>query len=235
MPPDVTVLDYVAFAWMIVLWGGYALLLDHALRRRGLSLNAHMDRLREAWMRRMLQRDVRIMDSQLVGHSINSVTFFASTTMIVIAALVGVMGGLDHTQRLADTLAFVRPMSPGLLEIKLVVLLAIFVIAFLNFTWALRQYNYCCVLIGSAPTGPLSDAEVHEVAAPIGGMMSLAMRSFNGGLRAYYFAVGTLAWFIEPWLYLVASTVVVAILLRRQVWSTAYQTIQDHGTSLNDR
>ena len=36
--------------------------------------------LRDAWMLRMLERDNRITDSSLLGHTIHSISFFASTT-----------------------------------------------------------------------------------------------------------------------------------------------------------
>jgi uncharacterized membrane protein len=225
MPADVDVMDVVALAWMVAMWAAYGLLVDRDLRVGRPSLNRLMADLRRHWVERMLDRDIRIMDSQLVGHSINSVTFFASTTTIVIAALAGVLGSLNGTIPFAGHLTFVADTSIELFETKLFVLLAIFVVAFFSFTWALRQYNYCCALIGAAPVHTSSKASRDAAARPIAAMMTMAIGSFNNGLRAYYFAVATLAWFAGPWLFIAASTAVLALLARRQLASPAREAV----------
>jgi len=76
---DTTPLDLAALAWFLVVWLGYGWIADH-VPGRPIGLNHHMVTLRQAGMERMLERDNRIVDSQLVGHTIHSVTFFASTT-----------------------------------------------------------------------------------------------------------------------------------------------------------
>lgn len=225
MPDDLGAMDVVALAWMVAMWAGYGLLVDRDLRLGRPSLNRLMADLRRHWVERMLERDIRIMDSQLVGHSINSVTFFASTTTIVIAALAGVLGSLDGTIPFAGQLTFVAETSVELFELKLFALLAIFVVAFFSFTWALRQYNYCCALIGAAPMHSSSKASRDTAARPIAAMMTMAIGSFNNGLRAYYFALAALAWFAGPWAFIIASTGVLALLVRRQLASPARDAV----------
>lgn len=46
-------------------------------------------------MQRMLERDNRIIDSNLVGHLMGSVSFFASTTIIIIGGLIAVLGATE--------------------------------------------------------------------------------------------------------------------------------------------
>ena len=50
-------------------------------------------------------------------------------------------------------------------------------------------------------------------------MLSLAANQFNLGLRAYYFGMAMLSWFISPWLFMVMSVGVVLILYRREFHS----------------
>ncbi len=228
MPSDLGWWDVVAVVWMLACWVAYGLVVDRAVLMGRPSLNVYMAELRVIWVREMLKRDVRIMDSQLVGHTINSVTFFASATTIVIAGVVGLLGSLGEAQPFAERLLFIPATSIELFELKVLALLAIFIAGFFSFTWSLRQYNYCCALIGAAPPEPL-DAEVREAAArPIARVMTLAIGSFNNGLRAYYFAVATLAWFVDPLLFIAASTAVLLLLARRQLWSGARTAVGAH-------
>src|SRR3546814_9739917 len=105
--------------------------------------------LRSAWMRRMLQRDVRVMDSMLLGHLIGSVSFFASTTVLLLAGFIGVLAAAEDAHQVVADLGFTVHTAKALFELKLVLLLGIFVYAFFKFTWALRQFNYTIALVGA--------------------------------------------------------------------------------------
>ncbi|MGO7565626.1 DUF599 family protein, partial [Rhizobium johnstonii] len=61
--------------------------------RKNDSLSVDMVRIRSAWMREVLTRDNNfICDAAILGHTINSASFFGSANLIVIA---GPQGG-DH-------------------------------------------------------------------------------------------------------------------------------------------
>ena len=53
------------------------------------------------------------------------------------------------------------------------------------------------------------------------------MVSFNTGLRAYYFALAALAWFIQPWLFIGLTTWMLGVLLKRQLRSRTATAIED--------
>jgi len=55
----------------------------------GGAINTGLHNVRVLWMRSMLMRDNRIADSSLIGHVIHSASFFASTSLIAIGALLG--------------------------------------------------------------------------------------------------------------------------------------------------
>jgi uncharacterized membrane protein len=80
----------------------------------------------------------------------------------------------------------------------------------------LRQFNYCSTLIGAAPQGP-DDAFARRAAE----MATHASKDFNQGLRAFYFSLAALGWFVSPWLFMVATTAVVVVLFLREYHSTA--------------
>ncbi|WP_207458125.1 DUF599 family protein [Azospirillum sp. SYSU D00513] len=225
MPPDLTLLDACALAWFLTMWIGYKLAQDHLLRGR-MVVNQHLRKVRVHWMERMLDRDNRIMDSQLVGHTINSCTFFASTTILILAGLLGSFGAIEHAHEILTSLTFTVSTSRQLFEIKMALLVLIFTFGFFKFTWALRQYNYCCALLGSAPLTFTDPAERRLMAENIADALTLAITALNDGLRAYYFALAGLSWMIHPWLFIIASGWVVLVLLRRQAFSGTEKIIR---------
>lgn len=231
MPTDTTPLDLLALVWFLGVWSVFTIVQDYLLKGR-VAVNQHLVLVRRHWMERMLERDNRIMDSQLVGHTMNSCTFFASTTMLVLAGLVGTFGAMERVHDIVGGLSFTAHTSRELMEMKMLVLSAIFVFAFFKFTWALRQYNYCCALIGSAPLPPLPEARQRIMAENIGAAITLAVKAFNGGLRAYYFALAALAWFIHPVALMLATGAVLLVLVRRQGFSRTERVIAAQADAL---
>ncbi|WP_448205815.1 DUF599 domain-containing protein [Azospirillum sp. sgz302134] len=234
MPPDITLIDAFAFVWFLLCWMGFTVIQDHLLKGR-VAVNQHLKVVRRHWMERMLERENRIMDSQLIGHTMHSCTFFASTNMLVLAGLVGAFGAVEHAHDIIGNLSFTVRTSREFFELKMLLLVGIFTFGFFKFTWALRQYNYCCALLGSAPLPPIPDAERHAMAATIAEAMTLAVTALNGGMRAYYFAMSALAWMLGPWFFILASATVVAVLTRRQGFSTTEKVIRLQTDALETR
>jgi uncharacterized membrane protein len=234
VPADITPLDLVAFVWFIGVWAAFTIVQDYLLKGR-VAVNQHLTLIRREWMERMLERDNRIMDSQLFGHTMNSCTFFASTTMLVLAGLVGSFGAIERVHEIIGGLTFTTHTSRELLEVKMLVLMGIFVFGFFKFTWALRQYNYCCALLGSAPLPPVPEAERKVMGENIAAALTLAVKAFNGGLRAYYFALAALAWFIHPGVLIAATGGVLLVLVRRQGFSRTERVISAQADALERR
>ena len=73
--------------------------------------------VRHAWMTAMTRREIRLLDSQLLGHSINSGSFFASSNLLLIAAVSGILFGGEAALRSFDVAqradAPVRTLSQG--------------------------------------------------------------------------------------------------------------------------
>jgi uncharacterized membrane protein len=153
------------------------------------------------------------------------VSFFASTTMLIVAALVGVLAAVNQAFLAVMSLTFTVATSRPLFEVKLFLLAAIFVYAFFKFTWALRQYNYACALIGAMPTHVALDRRA-QLAEPSSRVLTLAVTNFNGGLRAYYFALAVLSWLVHPLLFIAVSTWVALVLVRRQLRSRTFYAIR---------
>jgi uncharacterized membrane protein len=224
---EIPVIDVAAMVWLLAVWGSYNLVMDRLLSRR-VGLNQYMKDVRKAWMLRMLERDQRITDANLVGHVMQSVSFFASATLLVLVGLVGFLGAVDQAYAALSALAFTVKTTKPLFELKILVLIAIYIYAFLKFTWAIRQFNYSCAVIGAAPPPPVGAEERDAVAGQIAELLSLAVSSFNGGLRAYYFSLAVLTWFVQPWLFMAVTAWMFLVLLRRQLLSRTFRAIRGH-------
>jgi uncharacterized membrane protein len=231
MPADLEWLDLAALALFLVCWVGYPYVIERS--RQHPSINRLMHPLRRIWMSRMLERDLRIPDTQILGFAFQSASFFASTTIIVIAGLVSAFGALDRLHLTLAEFALIKTGSRDLMDYKLLLLIVVFFHALLAFTWALRQYNYLAAIIGAAPQPPVPQALADEIAAALGRLISSAVGSVNAGMRAYYFAIAALLWFAHPLLFLGGTIGIVALLAHRQSRSAAAQAVQALATLLD--
>jgi uncharacterized membrane protein len=228
LPFSMAPLDLLALIWFALVWGGYNLVIDRLLTRRG-GLNTQMNLIRTVWMRRMFAREDRVGDAILLGQLIQSGSFFASATMLLIAALVGVLAAVGSAYVTFMSLALIVPTPRSVFELKLILLTSIFVFAFFKFTWAIRQYNYCSALIGASPDPTIAEDVRNNLADHASAVLSLGVTTFNGGLRAYYFALAALSWLVHPLAFIAMTTWMAAILLIRQFRSRAYDAIRDCG------
>ena len=80
-------------------------------------------------------------------------------------------------------------------EVKVVMLIYIFVYAFFKFTWSAWQFNATGVLVGGMPAAGESAATLARSAEAVSRLAALAGVSVNYGIRAYYFSMAALSWF----------------------------------------
>lgn len=179
-------------------------------------------------MRRLLLRDNRIADANVIGNLERNASFFASSTLIILAGILTALGASDRAVSLLADLPFAQPVSRGLSEIKLLALAVVFVYAFFTFSWCMRQYNFSAVLVASAPMAGernVSDLERKSFAERAARVISMAANQFNFGLRAYYFGMAILAWFVHPWFFMLVTAGVVLILCRREFHSDVLEVM----------
>lgn len=219
-----TLVDFIGLALFLIAFFGYARIADFC--GRGKNVNSMMHEARRVWMQRMMERPDRIVDAALTGHTVNSMSFFSSATILVVAGLIGVLGQAEEAQKVVQGWTFVAPGSATMFQLKVFGLVAVFVYGFFRFTWALRQYNYCCTLIGAAPLAKNDYPHRIELADQMARVYTSALTSFGGGIRCYYFALAWLAWLIDPMAFIAATIGVMLVLLRRQVASHSSRAIQ---------
>lgn len=218
--------DIAALLWFVCCAVGYTWFADY--RRAAVGLMGATARHRLAWMERMLERENRIVDTTLVATMSNSVSFFAQTSIFILGGLIAMLGAQDRVREVVAEVPFASASSGRLWEAKIALLVIIFVFAFFKFTWSLRQFNYLVVLIGAAPLhNRVGLKEAAPVARRAAGMSNLAVNHFNVGIRAYYFGLAALAWFVNPWLFIAASAWTVLVLWRREFRSHTLAALKD--------
>ena len=218
--------DSFALFWFLFCWIAYGLFAERSGHsRRGLA--ALTDRYRLEWARQLLARESRIMDPPLVNVLVTSASFYANTTIYIMAGLMAILGTLDKVIKLAADLPFGESVGHDLTEAKILLLLFVFVFAYFKISWSLRQYNLLAIMIGAAPPSVSPEAEREKFARKIAAVNDSAGNEFNRGIRAYYFGVAALAWFIQPWLFVASTTLVVIVMYRRNSAAKLIRVLSD--------
>ena len=218
-----TMMDWLGLSLFFLCWLGYDPLLKLLAHRSG-SLNTDMLTVRRAWMTAMTHREIRLLDSQLLGHSINSGSFFASSNLLLIAGVAGILFGGDQALKgFAAVGAEAVPVR--LLEAKLGLILLCLARGLLDFIWSIRQMNYTLALIGAAPEVH-SEADKLAFGQATAEVLNPALAAFSQGVRGYYFALAAASWLFGP-VWLCAGVVsAFALLVWRQSGSPAARAIR---------
>jgi uncharacterized membrane protein len=211
--------DALALAVFVLAWVSYEPLLKR-MRTRGVILTDMAD-IRRVWMAEMTRREMRLMDSQLMGHAINSASFFASANLIVIAAAMGALVGGDRVLRGVGDLPLLAEAPRVLLELKLALVVLALGRGLLEFIWSIRQMNYCLALFGAAPPHDSDPERLRAFGDATAEVLNPALSSFSAGVRAYYFSLAAAAWLFGPWAFIAASLIAVLLLAWRQSSSPA--------------
>lgn len=218
--------DWIALCIFFTLWSGYTLYANRAGKRKN-SLSSVMHHFRIDWIRRLLSRHNRVADMSAVSNLERNSAFFASSSLFVIAGLLTVLAASDQVMTLLNDLALLQASSRALLETKIGLMIAIYVFAFLSFTWSMRQYGFVSVLLGAAytPDDTPTDAERQQFVEKSALVMDLAARQFNYGLRAFYFSLAALSWLVGPWALIMSSIAIVLVLNRREFHSSTLRAL----------
>jgi len=210
-------IDWAVIVLFFCSWVGYA---NFARQRHGgrHSILAATNAVRRQWMLQATYREVRVLDGVVIQNLSTSPSFFASTTILIIGGLLAVLG-TDKATELVRDLPFAARTTTLIFDVKLILLLGIFVYVFFRFTWSMRQYTFGALLIAAAPEAErfISEGLSRDAFADKAGrIVGLAAETFNDGLRGYYFAFAAIAWFFSPIVFMLATAGVVYILYERE-------------------
>jgi uncharacterized membrane protein len=220
-----SILDLIAIVGFVGAWIAYAVLVERMPHGRA-GLNSRMNGYREIWMRRMLAREMRMVDMQIMAALQNGTAFFASTTLLAIGGTLTLLRSAGEITSVVTDLPFGIVTSRALWEAKTIGLTIVFVYAFFKFAWSYRLYNYVAILLGAMPFASEKDtpaAEAHVLRTTH--LFTSAGRHFNRGQRAFFFALGYLGWFVGPIVLMATTIAVVVVMWRRQFASDSLRAV----------
>lgn len=219
--------DLVALAFFLGCWIGYSYYTKHQTRRE--SLLSVTNRYRLEWMRQMLKRDNRSVDAIMIGNLMRSITFSANTTIFILAGLIGMLSYQSRVGEIISAIPFAKPMTPVVWELKIFLLIIIFIYAYFKYTWSLRQHNYTSIVVASAPLETELESTHDALAKKAAFLAGNAADHFNSGIRAYYFGLAALGWFVHPYLFMLATAVVLYVTQKREFHSRTLARLKENA------
>ncbi|QDP01073.1 DUF599 domain-containing protein [Thalassotalea sp. PS06] len=221
-----TLLDYFALFIFIASWVGYTQF-SRVKAKTTPCLSRCLHQTRIIWMRHVFDHDIRVSDAAMLSNLDRHVAFFASSTMLVLAGVLTLFTQVDNVSDMLSAIPYATNKTPIMIQIKLSLLVIIFVMAFFQFTWSMRQYGFVNIMMGAAPFEEGTKKQnLINYAKQMAVVQDQAGHAYNYGLRSYYFALAALCWFYHPLLFIFTSLMVVYILYYREFKSRALRAIK---------
>jgi len=217
MPSDISLSDIFAFFFFFFAWYSISKLSSRFnYSKDRISLYITSRSVRNQWMLRLLDRENRMPDVALIGNLMRSVSFFASTSLIVLASLITVFGVVEDAIKVTYDIPFAQHVSVAFWKLKLLLIIVIFIFVFFKLVWSIRQFNATIFMVGAAPEFTAPQEEKSFYAENLGTVINRASRHFIDGMRGYEYAIAALAWFINPYLFIVSTIIVTLVTYRRE-------------------
>ena len=191
--------DILAVGFFVLEWSVYAFTLEHTAYGRD-SLSARMHVYREVWVRRMLDREARMVDMQIMAALQNGTAFFASTSLLAVGGALALLRSTNEAlarpgcaagryQPVAGAVGNqMRRADPDFHLCLLQVRLGLPAVQ-------LRRHPARLHAAGRSSAIPRKPKPMscgpRDCSRPQG-------RHFNRGQRAFFFALGYLGWFVSP-------------------------------------
>ena len=179
-------------------------------------------------------RDHRTFDALMMGHISNSMAFFGSATLLVLAGLLGTLANISGLYGAVMEVKFVPIVSLELFTVYFISLTLIMAISFFAFTYALRKLSYTLAMMGGLSEAPGDDPHSKTMIFETATVMTEAVKSLNNGIRGYYFAVAAIFLFAGPYYCIFMTVVMSGLLLYRQGFSITALAIERYVDAMNN-
>jgi uncharacterized membrane protein len=211
--------DIVAICIFMICWIGMEPLMG-GLWPGSNGIVVEMRTVRRGWMREVLTRDNNFIgDAAIIGHVINSASFFGSANLLIIVGLSGSLFMQPAAAVQNGLIAFMTTPSPTwFVQAKVVVVLATLLRGLSDYVWAVRQLNYCLAAIGASPSRD-EERDLEGWTDALTMVLNPALRTFSAGVRSYYFTFAAAMWIFGPFAFLVATVFATVLLFWRQTYS----------------
>lgn len=195
--------DLGAFAASATLVAAYYVQLWLRVRRdRTYTIHGVNELARTLWVANVMGNPGKdIMAVQTLRNFVMGATLMASTATLLIIGTLTLSGQADNIARSWHILNFGGSRAAELWILKVLCLLADFIVAFFSFAMAVRLANHVLFMINVPGTG------AHPVLSPeaVARRLNRAGNLFAVGMRAFFFAVPLVFWLFGPYFFVLAT------------------------------
>lgn len=225
LPQDFSLAHLSALILLFGCWFAYPIILRTFGRG---SLNSQLVIVRQYWIAAATKRQAKPFDAVLLGHITNSIAFFGSATLLVLAGVLSTFISVKVIHQTVQELHFIESTSLELFALQIGVLAFVVALCFFSFTYALRKLIYTIALLGALPDQSENCPTEDRLINGLNVVLSEAIKTFNFGIRGYYYAIASVALFISPIACIAATILVTSILMFRQLATPTARAIQDY-------
>lgn len=191
----------------------YAVLRARVRRNPAYSIHFVNELARRVWVENvMVNPGQEIMAVQSLRNFIMVGILMVSTASLLIVGTLTLSGQAENISHSWHALNLVGSHSAGLWIIKVMCLLADFLIAFFSYAMAIRLANHVLFMLNV----PKKSHAEHEVLSPenVANRLNQAGYMMAIGMRAFFFAIPLVFWLFGPVFLLLATAGVIAIVSR---------------------
>lgn len=209
--------DVAAVAASLLVVSAYYAFLRMKVRANPLyTVHAVNELARTLWVRSVMSSTSRdVMAVQTLRNFVMAASLMASSAALLILGTLTLSGQAEAVARNWHVMSAYGSVSPELWIVKVLALLADFIVAFFAFAMSVRLANHVGFMIN------VGTADVPQALAPdaVARRLNRAGNHFATGLRAFFFAVPLVFWLFGP-AFLVLATLGLVVALYRLDRST---------------
>jgi len=204
--------DGIAAALSVAIVAGYYLRLRAKVRANPLyTIHALNQLARGLWVKNVMANPSKdVMAVQTLRNFVMGATLMASTAALLILGTLTLSGQVEVASRNWHVFDAYGSPSPELWVVKVIALLADFIVAFFAFAMSVRLANHVVFMINVGS----SDVPAALTPEGVARRLNRAGNHFATGLRAFFFAVPLVFWLFGP-AFLVAATLGLVAALHR--------------------
>lgn len=210
--------DALAFAVSALFVGAYYVALFLRTRRNPTSSIHGVNVLaRSLWVKHVMANPSKdVMAVQTLRNFIMGASLMATTASFLIVGTLTLSGQAEGIARSWHLINALGSNSSELWIVKVMCLLAVFIVAFFAFVMSVRLTNHVLFMLN------VPEHQAHEALSPeaVGQRLNRAGAHFATGLRAFFFAVPLVFWLFGPVFLVLASLGLIYALHRLDRYSS---------------
>lgn len=215
-------INIVAFLIFIICIIIYGFKLIYGMKKPGTAKRGLLNIFYEQWVKRVLDKKETIIAVQTMRNLIMATTFLSSSMLVLLGLLIRIpSNGLD------ELIQFSATSTQLIAQYKLLLFVAILIFAIIMFLLSLRQMVRFSILIG-IPFESIENIKADHINLENNEQLSIdaealrkdvflrAMNRFTFGIRAVFYGMTTILWFVSVYAFIIGTITLTAFLIFHQ-------------------